>query len=91
MQRSTLTKIVSKYQVTVPKDIRDAFGLQEGDLLEWSLEGQEENRTIGIVPKRAQLITARTEALIESVKKKRQHAPEEKTRTATLARARGTS
>jgi AbrB family looped-hinge helix DNA binding protein len=88
MEKSALTKIVSKFQVTVPKEIRDAFGLQEGDLLEWSLQGQDKKYTINIIPKRAQLITPRLEALVDSVKRKRQQTREE---NAVVARARGAS
>lgn len=35
MELATLT---SKGQVTVPKSVRDALGLQQGDQLSWELE-----------------------------------------------------
>ena len=33
------SKITSKYQVTVPKDIRERLGLKPGDRLVWELAG----------------------------------------------------
>ena len=35
---SELTTLTSKGQVTVPKTVRDALGLRQGDTLEWDLE-----------------------------------------------------
>jgi len=52
------TRIVGKFQVTVPPEIREIFGLQEGDLLEWIFE--EASQQIRLVAKRAQLITPQT-------------------------------
>jgi AbrB family looped-hinge helix DNA binding protein len=37
-----LTTLTSKGQVTIPKEIRDAFGLQSGDKVEFLLAGEEE-------------------------------------------------
>jgi bifunctional DNA-binding transcriptional regulator/antitoxin component of YhaV-PrlF toxin-antitoxin module len=49
------TRIVGKFQVTVPPEIREIYGLQEGDLLEWTFDpGSQEIR---VIAKRAQLIT----------------------------------
>jgi AbrB family looped-hinge helix DNA binding protein len=36
--RSALTRITGNYQVTVPKDARDALGLKQGDFLEARVE-----------------------------------------------------
>ena len=38
MARSALTRITGNYQVTVPKDARDALGLKQGDFLEARVE-----------------------------------------------------
>jgi len=35
------SKITSKYQVTVPKDVRDELGLKPGDRLGWEVVGEE--------------------------------------------------
>ena len=35
------SKITSKYQVTVPKEIRDKLGLEPGDRLAWEVVGDE--------------------------------------------------
>jgi AbrB family looped-hinge helix DNA binding protein len=49
------TRIVGKFQVTVPPEIREIFNLQEGDLLEWTFD--EASQDIRLLAKRAQLIT----------------------------------
>lgn len=69
MQKPVLTKIAGKFQVTVPLEIRDAFGLEEGDLLEWTL--QRETSAINIIPKRAQLITPLVKHAIADSRQKR--------------------
>jgi len=38
-ETSHITSLSSKGQVVIPKDIRDALGLREGDQLEISIEG----------------------------------------------------
>ena len=35
---SKLATLTSKGQVTVPKTVRDALGLRQGDTLQWDLE-----------------------------------------------------
>ena len=41
---SELATLTSKGQVTVPKTVRDALGLRQGDTLQWDLEeGVEAN------------------------------------------------
>jgi len=64
--RPATTKIVGKFQVTVPPEIREIFDLQEGDLLEWSFD--EATAQIRVVAKRAQLITPRLLELVEESK-----------------------
>ena len=44
----TLSKITRNYQVSIPKSVRDALGLHEGDYL----EVQERGGEIVMVPKR---------------------------------------
>jgi AbrB family looped-hinge helix DNA binding protein len=56
--RPVTTRIVGKFQVTVPPEIREIFGLQEGDLLEWIFD--EASQQIRLIAKRAQLITPQT-------------------------------
>jgi AbrB family looped-hinge helix DNA binding protein len=55
------TRVVGKFQVTVPPEIREIFGLQEGDLLEWKFD--EASNEIRLVAKRAQLITPQAQEL----------------------------
>jgi bifunctional DNA-binding transcriptional regulator/antitoxin component of YhaV-PrlF toxin-antitoxin module len=59
--RTTTTRIVGKFQVTVPPEVRDLYGLEVGDLLEWTVD--ETSGEIHLVAKRAQLITPRIEEL----------------------------
>ncbi|MGH7885887.1 MAG: AbrB/MazE/SpoVT family DNA-binding domain-containing protein [Thermodesulfobacteriota bacterium] len=35
------SKITSKYQVTIPKEIRKTLKLKEADLIEWKIEGNK--------------------------------------------------
>jgi AbrB family looped-hinge helix DNA binding protein len=63
-----LTRIASKFQVTVPCEIRDAFGLEEGDLLEWVLMNDD---SIHVYPKRPQLITPLLTSTIEEARQRR--------------------
>jgi bifunctional DNA-binding transcriptional regulator/antitoxin component of YhaV-PrlF toxin-antitoxin module len=58
---SITTRIVGKFQVTVPPEIREIFGLKVGDLLEWTLD--RKSGSINLIAKRAQLITPRIEEL----------------------------
>jgi AbrB family looped-hinge helix DNA binding protein len=64
--RPVTTKIVGKFQVTVPPEIREIFDLKEGDLLEWSFD--EATAQIRVIAKRAQLITPRLLELVEESK-----------------------
>lgn len=53
--RPIVSKIVNKFQVTVPAEIRALYDLREGDFFEWSLN--RETLTLTLTPKRPQLIT----------------------------------
>ena len=55
MFRPIVTKIVAKFQVTVPPEIRNLFDLREGDLLQWDFD--ESSSQIVLLPKRAQLLS----------------------------------
>jgi AbrB family looped-hinge helix DNA binding protein len=70
--RPITTRIVGKFQVTVPPEIREIFGLQEGDLLEWSFD--QSTSEIRLIAKRAQLITPRVLELVEESKAARHKA-----------------
>lgn len=60
------TRIVGKFQVTVPPEIREIFDLQLGDLLEWNFD--QATGEIRLTAKRAQLITPRLLELVEESK-----------------------
>ena len=72
--RPITTKIAGKFQVTVPVEIRDEFGLQEGDLLEWNLD--RETSALIILPKRAQLITPRIREQVRELRARRAKKPD---------------
>lgn len=57
--RPILTKIVGngKFQLTIPPQIRELYGLRDGDVMEWNFD--PERGEIVLRPKRAQLITPR--------------------------------
>ena len=74
---SITTRIVSKFQVTVPPEFREIFGLKIGDLLEWTLD--KKSGEIHLVAKRAQLITPRIEALSRSIEARRSKKAAEST------------
>ena len=44
------SKISKKGLTTVPREIRESLGLNEGDRLAWSIRSQEGTKTIEIVP-----------------------------------------
>ncbi len=64
-----LTKIVAKYQVTVPPEIRDLYGLEVGDLLEWNFDTVTTRLVLS--PKRAELLTPQIEAEMDAIKDER--------------------
>ncbi len=72
VMRPITTKIVGKFQVTVPPEIREIFELQEGDLLEWTFD--EATAQIRVVAKRAQLITPRVLEMVQESKAARNRA-----------------
>jgi bifunctional DNA-binding transcriptional regulator/antitoxin component of YhaV-PrlF toxin-antitoxin module len=77
------TRIVGKFQVTVPPEVREIFGLLEGDLLEWTF--YEASSQIRLIAKRAQLITPRVLKLVEKSKSSRGPATPAAAQTSTPA------
>jgi bifunctional DNA-binding transcriptional regulator/antitoxin component of YhaV-PrlF toxin-antitoxin module len=77
------TRIVGKFQVTVPPEVREIFGLLEGDLLEWTFD--EASGQIRLIAKRAQLITPRVLELVEKSKASRVAATPAAPQTSTPA------
>jgi len=69
MTRPVTTKIAGKFQVTVPVEIRDVFGLKEGDLLEWNFD--PEKSSLVVLPKRAQLITPQIKRQVRELRARR--------------------
>jgi bifunctional DNA-binding transcriptional regulator/antitoxin component of YhaV-PrlF toxin-antitoxin module len=63
------TRIVSKFQVTVPPEIRQIFDLREGDLFEWDFDAA--TNEIRVIAKRAEMITPQIRELEEQVKSRR--------------------
>jgi bifunctional DNA-binding transcriptional regulator/antitoxin component of YhaV-PrlF toxin-antitoxin module len=67
--KPTITKIVAKFQLTIPPELRDLYGLRVGDLIEWNFDPT--NAQIVLRPKRAQLLTPQVDADIAAIKAKR--------------------
>jgi len=70
--RPITTRIVSKFQTTVPPEIRDIYELQEGDLLEWHFD--EQSGEIRVVAMRPQSITPRMRELDQKLEAARLRA-----------------
>lgn len=67
--KPVVTKIVGKFQVTIPPEIREIYDLREGDLLEWNFDARSSQ--LLLFPKRAQLLTPQLEEEISNVKARR--------------------
>ena len=61
--RPVLTKIVGKFQTTIPPEVRNIFNLREGDLLEWSYSPDVQG--LVVVPKRPQSLAAQFNRVVE--------------------------
>lgn len=70
-----VTKIVGKFQTTIPVEIREIYGLREGDLIEWIFDSAAGE--LRLAPKRAQLITPLVREKMESVRARRAQAREQ--------------
>ena len=66
--KPTAAKITGKFQLTVPPEVRDLYGLQEGDLLEWSFD--EERQHLVVEPKRAALISPMLDQRVAEAKRR---------------------
>lgn len=67
--RPIVTRIVSKFQTTVPPEIRKIYGLNEGDLIEWTYD--EETGKLVLCPKRAHLLTPQVRREIADIRSER--------------------
>jgi bifunctional DNA-binding transcriptional regulator/antitoxin component of YhaV-PrlF toxin-antitoxin module len=74
------TRIVGKFQTTVPPEIREIYDLREGDLLEWSFD--KASGQIHLTAKRAQLITPRAAQLEKELETVRNRGKAAVTQTA---------
>ena len=63
-----VSKIVNRWQITVPAEIRELYGLKEGDVFEWKFNS--ETSTLTLIPKRAQLITPVVITQVEELRNK---------------------
>jgi bifunctional DNA-binding transcriptional regulator/antitoxin component of YhaV-PrlF toxin-antitoxin module len=75
------TRIVGKYQTTVPPEIREIYNLQVGDLLEWTFD--KASGEIHLIAKRAQLITPRVRELEDEIEAARNARASKARETAT--------
>lgn len=73
MFRPIITKIVAKFQVTVPPEIRDLFDLHEGDLLQWNFD--EASSQIILQPKRATLLSPVVRRLVGEARGEKSQKP----------------
>jgi bifunctional DNA-binding transcriptional regulator/antitoxin component of YhaV-PrlF toxin-antitoxin module len=64
--RPIITKVLPGYKVTVPEQVCTLYGLQEGDVFEWKLEGDR----LVVTPKRPNLITPEVEAQIMEIRRR---------------------
>ena len=64
--RPIVSRIVAKFQTTIPAEIRELYGLQEGDIVEWSFDPATSQ--LVLTPKRAQILTAQVQSEMAKVK-----------------------
>lgn len=69
VMKPAMAKIASKFQVTVPPEVRNLYGLQEGDLLEWKFD--QDSRVLIVEPKRATLLSPVVDSTIAAARKRR--------------------
>ena len=74
MERAITTRIVGKFQTTVPPEIRDIYDLREGDLLDWRFD--QASGEVRVIAKRAQMITPQVRDMVQASKKARQRVAE---------------
>jgi bifunctional DNA-binding transcriptional regulator/antitoxin component of YhaV-PrlF toxin-antitoxin module len=78
LPRAVVSRIVSKFQVTVPQEVRDLYCLREGDFFEWHFDAQQ--GYLILIPKRTELITPRVREKI---------AQDQRSRSAAVATPEG--
>lgn len=67
--RPIVTRITNKFQTTVPPELRDRYGLREGDFIEWRFDRSRSELILAL--KRAHLITPEVEADLNELKESR--------------------
>ena len=67
--KPTAAKIAAKFQLTVPVEVRDLYGLREGDLLDFKFD--EESKQLIVEPKRAALLSPVLDQRVAAAKKRR--------------------
>jgi AbrB family looped-hinge helix DNA binding protein len=87
MSTAILTRIATKFQITVPTQIREIFDLREGDLFEWIFN--QADGTVNLIPKRAQLITPLTAKITQESRERRRQIKSESQQTAKIAARAG--
>ncbi len=67
--KPAVAKIAAKFQVTVPVEVRNLYDLREGDLLEWTFDGERKQLTVE--PKRAALLSPALDQFVATAKQSR--------------------
>ena len=67
--KPVVAKIAAKFQITVPVEVRNLYGLEEGDLLEFRFDDRSSQLTIE--PKRAALLSPRLDERVAAAKQRR--------------------
>jgi AbrB family looped-hinge helix DNA binding protein len=67
--KPAVAKIAAKFQITVPVEVRNLYGLEEGDLLEWRFD--EGSNQLTIEPKRAALLSPQLDQRVAAAKHRR--------------------
>jgi len=53
-QATVVSRVVNRYQTTIPREVRELYDLREGDILEWHYD--RHSQVLSVTPKRAQLL-----------------------------------
>ena len=64
--RPILSTIVDRFQITVPAEVRKLYGLEVGDIFEWTFDPQK--CSLVLIPKRAQLLDAQIDQNLTDLK-----------------------
>ena len=64
MTKLAVSRIVAKFQITVPPEVRRAYGLQEGDFLDWTLPRNSSGEScLVVIPTRPSAISPDLDAV----------------------------